>query len=126
MTGAPPAEAAPSTEAEAPIAEVAAADEAPAKPKRTRKKAVPAAEAASAEDAPGKEVSGEAAPAKPRRTRKKPSPTAEVPVEATVPAENAAVIEAETSVPATETEAGQEVSEQGPPRRGWWQRTFGE
>ena len=95
---------------EAPAAAETAAEEAPAKPKRTRKKKVEA-EAAVAEEAPAAaEPAAEEAPAKPKRTRKKK-------VEA----------EAEAEAPVAE-EAPETASEepQGAPRRGWWQRTFGE
>ena len=95
---------------EAPAAAETAAEEAPANPKRTRKKKVEA-EAAVAEEAPAAaEPAAEEAPAKPKRTRKKK-------VEA----------EAEAEAPVAE-EAPETASEepQGAPRRGWWQRTFGE
>ena len=105
-------------ETEAPVAEEApaaaepAAEEAPAKPKRSRKKKVEAeTEAPVAEEAPAAaEPAAEEAPAKPKRTRKKK-------VEA----------EAEAEAPVAE-EAPETASEepQGAPRRGWWQRTFGE
>ena len=106
------AEAAPAKKApaeEAPLAEAA-----PAKPKRTRKKktdveAEAAAEAPAAEPAP--DVVAEAAPAKPKRTRKK---KADGETEA---ADSAA------GEPAM-ADDGDETT--GTPRRGWWQRTFGE
>ncbi|MBN8483284.1 MAG: ribonuclease E/G [Sphingomonadales bacterium] len=107
-----PAEAAPAIE-EAP----AAAEEAPAKPKRTRKKKVEAVEEAPAEAAPAIEPApaAEEAPAKPKRTRKK----AAAPTEESVTAEAA---------PETAAEAEPAASDEPPaaPRRGWWQRTFGE
>ncbi len=92
----------PEAESEAAV-EVAApepaVDEPPAKPKRSRKKAAePEAEVVAEEPAP--EPVAEEAPAKPKRSRKK--------------AEAPAMAEAE----------GEDVS--GEPRRGWWQRTFGE
>ncbi|HET9428205.1 MAG TPA: Rne/Rng family ribonuclease [Allosphingosinicella sp.] len=113
-SGAPgPAEAAP----EAPAASVEpqatpeeASETAPAKPKRTRRKRPVEAEAPTA--AAGGEKSAPAAAndqeAAPRRGRRKaPAPVAE-PV-----AENA-------------SEAGEDgTNEDGSPRRGWWQRTFG-
>jgi ribonuclease E len=116
-----PVEAAP----EAPVAE-----EAPAKPKRTRrKKADPVVEeAAAAEAAPA----AEEAPAKPKRTRRKKvdpvvetaaaeaAPAAEAPVEAAAPAETAEAV----TVNGDAEEAGE--GEDGAPRRGWWQRTFGQ
>lgn len=107
-----PAEAAPAIE-ETPDA----AEEAPAKPKRTRKKKVEAVEEAPAEVAPAIEAApaAEEAPAKPKRTRKK----AAAPAEETVTAEAA---------PETAAEAEPAASDEPPaaPRRGWWQRTFGE
>ena len=114
-------EAAPETPAEV-AAEPAAAEEAPAKPKRTRKKKADAAAEVTAEP-PAEAVQAEAAPAeaevpaKPKRTRKKKveAEAVEAPVEAEAPAA------AET--PAVEAEAEEEPAQ---PRRGWWQRTFGE
>ncbi|HET9629229.1 MAG TPA: Rne/Rng family ribonuclease, partial [Novosphingobium sp.] len=101
---------------EAPAAEVAVADEAPAKPKRTRKKAVaaaePEAEAAVAAPAPAEEGTVEEAPAKPKRTRKKAAAAAAEP-EASVVAEAA-----------PEAAEGADA-EDGQRRGGWWQRTFG-
>jgi len=112
---------------EAPVEAAPAAEaEAPAKPKRTRrKKADVVSEEAPAEAAPAAEVE---APAKPKRTRKKKveAAPAETPVE--TPAELAAAKE----VPVAETPAEAEnpgdddTVEGGSPRRGWWQRTFGE
>ena len=89
-------------EAEAPVAEPeAVAEEAPAKPKRTRKKK--ADEAPAEVEAPAAEAPAEEAPAKPKRTRKK------------------AV--ASEAVPSATIQPGEE--DDGTPRRGWWQRTFG-
>jgi ribonuclease E len=125
------AEAADQAEVEAPApepeAEPVAAEEAPAKPKRVRaprkkKEAEPVAEEAPAETAPVEaEAEAEEAPAeKPKRKRAprkakvaeaEPAETAEVSEPA--PAEEAA---AEAPAPEAETK----------PRRGWWQRTFGE
>ncbi|WP_369025145.1 ribonuclease E/G [Qipengyuania sp. RANM35] len=97
-------EPAPEAEAEA----EAPAEEKP-KAKRTRKKKAeePAAEAAEAE-APAEEAP------KPKRTRKKkaepaPETTGDAPAEEVPQAEDAAP-----------------TDEGGSPRRGWWQRTFGE
>ena len=99
----------PEAEAEVEVevtAEEPAAEEAPVKPKRSRKKAAePVAEAAAVEPAAElPEPVAEEAPAKPKRSRKKAGATAEGPEMA----------DAE----------GDEAS--GEPRRGWWQRTFGE
>ena len=152
--GAEPAPLAAETEA-APAASEAVAEEAPAKPKRTRKKKVePAAEETPAAVEPAAEPAAEEAPAKPKRTRKKKveveteAPAAEAaPVEvapAEAPAEAApaaeapakpkrtrkkAVAAAEEPAPAApqgeaDAESGHEAD--GTPRRGWWQRTFGE
>ncbi|WP_375197199.1 ribonuclease E/G [Sphingobium sp.] len=112
--------------AEAPVAE-----EAPAKPKRTRrKKADPVAEEAIvAEVAPV----AEEAPAKPKRTRRKKadpvvedaaavedSSAAAAPVETAAPDETAETVTVNGDADA----AGE--GEDGAPRRGWWQRTFGQ
>ena len=103
------ADEAPAAEtAEAEVATEPVTDEAPAKPKRTRKKKVEADEAPAAEvaaEAPA-EPAAEEAPAKPKRTRKK----------AAEPAAEAVTADAD--------EAGDDAG--GSPRRGWWQRTFGE
>ena len=104
------ADEAPATaEAEAPVAEpVVAAEEAPAKPKRTRKKKADEAPAEAEAEAPVAEPAApaEEAPAKPKRTRKKA-----VASEAEDQGDNAISTEAKG---------------EGSPRRGWWQRTFGE
>ena len=124
------------TEAETPAAE---AEEVPAKPKRTRrKKAEPKAEETAEAEAPDAEA--EETPAKPRRTRRK---KAEPKAEETVGEEIAVAPapEPETLEPATGTD-GEEAAvtpehaddansdesasdSNEPPRRGWWQRTFG-
>ena len=84
------------------------AEEAPAKPKRTRKKKADEAPATAEAEAPVAEpvVAAEEAPAKPKRTRKKA-----VASEAEDQGDNAISTEAKG---------------EGSPRRGWWQRTFGE
>nr|WP_137678293.1 ribonuclease E/G [Parerythrobacter lutipelagi] len=92
-------------------AAVASEEAAQAKPKRTRKKKVePEAEAEAAPQA--EPAAEEPAPAKPKRTRKKKAE----PAAAEQPAEPAPA--ASDDKPAND--AG------GKPRRGWWQRTFGE
>ncbi|AZI38002.1 putative ribonuclease [Caenibius tardaugens NBRC 16725] len=137
------AEEAPVVTAEPPAAVVEAeAEAAPAKPKRTRrKKAEPVAEDvadAPAEPAETAEVVVEEVPAKPKRTRRKkadtpaPEATVEAPAEVvaeTVPAttETAELV----AEPVAQTDAGEAPAEAGEetpstPRRGWWQRTFGE
>ncbi|AMK24940.1 MULTISPECIES: Rne/Rng family ribonuclease [unclassified Sphingobium] len=129
--------AAPAAEAEAVeapvevVREEPVAEEAPAKPKRTRRKKVEpvAEEAVAAEPAPV----AEEAPAKPKRTRRKKAdpvveetaaaeaaPAIQAPVEAASPAETAEAV-------TVNGEAGDEgENEDGTPRRGWWQRTFGQ
>ncbi|MCJ2187307.1 Rne/Rng family ribonuclease [Novosphingobium beihaiensis] len=130
------AEAAPATEA--PAAD-APAEEAPAKPKRTRRKKADTAEAAPAAEAPAAEAAAEEAPGKPKRTRRKKADTAEAAPAAEpapeAPAEAPAAETAEVPAAANDangnSEAGAETasenaSEDGEaPRRGWWQRTFG-
>ncbi|WP_234832087.1 Rne/Rng family ribonuclease [Sphingobium yanoikuyae] len=126
--------------AEAPAAEpvVEEAAEKP-KPKRTRKKKADVeAEAAAAAEAPAVEVVAEEAAEKPKpkRTRKKkvepvaeeaaveaaPAVTEAAAAPAEAPAAAAPASEAVTADPATEAES----DENGEPRRGWWQRTFGQ
>lgn len=130
-------------EAEAEVEAAAPAEEAPAKPKRARRKKAdadeaPAAEAPAAEVAP--EPAAEEAPAKPKRARKA-KVAAEPVVEAVEPepevaAEPAAKpkrsrkkVVAEEAAPAATTSAepvAAEADGDGTPRRGWWQRTFGD
>ncbi|WP_137863735.1 MULTISPECIES: ribonuclease E/G [unclassified Sphingomonas] len=117
------AEAPAVVEAPAEPAPEPAAEEAPAKPKRTRRKKVEAVEAEAApaveaEAAPAPEPVAEA-PAKPKRTRKKAAAAEAVPAPA---AEPAPVAQDTAPVEAAEDEA---EGEDGTPRRGWWQRTFG-
>ena len=118
-----------------PIAEAApdepVAEEAPAKPKRSRRKKADV----EAEAAPEPEVTPEAAeeaPAKPKRTRRKKADAA---AEAAAPAEamtaEAPVEDAPAAVDAPaptegEAEPADAGGEEGGPRRGWWQRTFGQ
>ncbi len=109
-------------------AEVAAetAAEPPAKPKRTRKKKADVEAPAEVAAEPAVEAAAEPvaeAPAKPKRTRKK-KVEAEAPAEA--PAGSAP--EAEAAVEAAPAEEAPTVEDGEPaqPRRGWWQRTFGE
>ena len=99
-------------EAEAAPAPEAVADEAPAKPKRVRKKKADTEVAAEVETPPvaAEAPLAEAAPAKPKRSRKKAAEPASEPVDAEAGDADAAV--------------SQDGS--GQPRRGWWQRTFGE
>ena len=130
----------------------AEAEAAPAKPKRTRRRKADAVAEESTETAepvaaaPEPEAEAEAKPKRKPRARK-PKADAEAPeeaapeaVEAEAPAKpkrrrKAATVEAEAE-PATETpapaandsngtESDGETGEDGSPRRGWWQRTFG-
>ena len=133
-------------------AETAPAEDAPAKPKRTRKspaktkaKAGTAASEPVETPAPAEETAApsatteapadaDASPAKPKRTRKAPAkgkaePKPEPAVEPSPqPAEPAlepappAQAQAESGAEQAPTE---EPEGEGPPRRGWWQRTFG-
>ncbi len=124
-----------------------AIEEAPAKPKRTRRKKAetePVAEEAVAEPEPTEEAPVEEAPAKPKRTRKKKAET-EAPVEAPAAepepepepvAEEAPAkpkraprkkkVEATEAIAVTAEEPAEEAPREGSQRRGWWQRTFGE
>ena len=143
----------PAEAAEATVAEVET-EAAPAKPKRTRKKKVeaePVAETAVEAPAvePGSSEAPEEAPAKPKRTRKKKvadeAPAAETLAETTeqaaAPTEEAPAkpkrtrkkaVAAEPEAPSVTAEPQSGPAEQaeeekpGTPRRGWWQRTFGE
>ncbi|MDL2351512.1 MAG: Rne/Rng family ribonuclease [Pseudomonadota bacterium] len=135
------------TDAE-PVAELAEpleAEEAPAKPKRSRRKKAdtdeaPAAEVV-AEEAPVAEPVADEAPAKPKRVRKaKVEPVAEE-----VAAAEPAVVEASAEKPKRSRKKAVEAepaltaepepvtadadggNDDGTPRRGgWWQRTFGD
>jgi ribonuclease E len=107
VTEAPAEAAVPEAEPEAAAFEAAPeAEEAPAKPKRSRRKKAGDAEPEAAAEAPAAEPSApeaandrEAAPAPRSRKRAQAAPTETAPEEST--------------------------EESGPPRRGWWQRTFG-
>ncbi|TZG26054.1 Rne/Rng family ribonuclease [Sphingomonas montanisoli] len=105
-----------------------AAEEAPAKPKRGRRKAVAA-------DAPVEIVEpsvpvveaapvAEEAPAKPKRARRKAATAAEAPVEIEAPSVPETAAEQAPEAPAP-VEPAAEEDPNDPPRRGWWQRTFG-
>ncbi|WP_416463083.1 Rne/Rng family ribonuclease [Sphingomonas sp. VDB2] len=113
----------------------AAAEEAPAKPKRTRRKK-PVADAAEADVAAQETVpaveapAAEEAPAKPKRTRRKKPVVADTEVEAAAPAvetvAQAAAPQASVAETADAANGEDGVGEDGEPRRGWWQRTFGQ
>ncbi|MFC0204831.1 Rne/Rng family ribonuclease [Novosphingobium soli] len=102
------------------------AEDAPAKPKRARRKKADA-EADAAAQAPA-EAAVDAAPAKPKRTRRKKADVeAETAPEAAAPeAEpDIAAEPANDEAVAPEADAESEADGSPSPRRGWWQRTFG-
>jgi ribonuclease E len=111
----PKAEAAAAARAaEAPAAvEEAPAEEPKAKPRRSRKADTVAP--APAEPAPEPAAEAPAKPARAKRSSKAPAPAAEP-----APASEPAPAEAQA-----EATAAEEAAPDGPPRRGWWQRTFG-
>ena len=127
VTAEAPAEAA----VEPPVEEA----EAPARPKRVRKapakakaEAVEAAEAPAAVDAAAEPVAdapaaADEAPAKPKRSRKAPAKAKAAEAAAEPVAEAAAEPVAEA--PAEDAPADAQDDGDGTPRRGWWQRTFG-
>lgn len=115
------AEAAP----EAPAAEPVAAEAPAEKPKRTRRKKADA-EATPVEAAaiPAPEAVVAEAPAeKPKRTRRKKADAEAVP-EAAIEAPAGAEPVAQDLAPEA-SDGDAEAGEEGTPRRGWWQRTFG-
>ncbi|NIJ65378.1 ribonuclease E [Sphingomonas leidyi] len=119
------AEAAPAVEAPVAPTPEPVAEEAPAKPKRTRRKKAEAVEAGAAPAveapvAPAPEPVAEEAPAKPKRTRRKKAEAVEAEA---APAVEVPVAQDTAPVEAGEGEEGD--NEDGTPRRGWWQRTFG-
>ncbi|WP_375289450.1 Rne/Rng family ribonuclease [Qipengyuania sp.] len=134
------ADAAKDAESEGAKADTEAAPaEEPAKPKRTRRKK---ADVETAEQPAEAEAEAEPKP-KARRSRKKAEPAADkagdAAVEATPPAPDAepattkprrtraAKASAEAPSPAPSEPAATETpAEEAKPRRGWWQRTFGE
>ncbi len=115
----PRARTAEEVQAEAPVV-AEAAEEAPVPKRRrtTRKKAeAPAAEVVAAEAAPEPALEETPAPKRRRTTRKKADATAEAAVVETPVAEPEPANDAANGA---EPDAGE-----GAPRRGWWQRTFG-
>ena len=119
-----------------PVAEEAPAPEAAAKPKRTRRKKADAvveeATAETAAEAVAEEAPAPEAAAKPKRTRRKKADTAADEAAAEpAPEAVADLVEADpqAAVPvaagADEADADVEGDASGAPRRGWWQRTFG-
>jgi ribonuclease E len=139
---APKRKRAPRRKAAASDAEATPAEESAevVKPKRVRRKKADVevenaveVEAEADAEAPAPPAAEEA-PAKPKRTRRKKAdepaaaePETPLPVTEDVIGANAVVEEAKPE-PATETASVDEESEgePGQPRRGWWQRTFGE
>jgi len=123
------AETAEEAPAPAETSELASAEEeAPAKPKRTRRKKADSAEqAAETEQAV---PAGEDAP-KPRRSRAGKAKTAveapqDTPPTAPVEPEAFVAVTAEKAVETAERPAAHEAEDSSEtPRRGWWQRTFG-
>jgi len=113
-------------EAPVPAPEPEPAAEAAPKPKRSRRKPADAVAAPVVEAAPvvqaAPEPAADAAPIKPKRTRRKPAAAEVEPVaDAVAPAEPAVEAAAEPAPVAAEG-----TSEPAPPpRKGWWQRTFG-
>jgi ribonuclease E len=134
----------------APIAAEEVAEEAPAKPKRSRRKKADEVVAEAAVE-PIVEAAAEEALAKPKRTRKKAAAPAEEPAEVTAepvtevaaeaapakpkrsrskkaaaPVEEAIAQDASEAAPAMADTAQNEDAADGESRRGgWWQRTFG-
>ena len=113
-------EVAEAAEAEAPVAAEA---EPATKPKRSRRKAADVpdetpVEVVAGDAAPVIEAAAEPAPAKPARARRKKAASDDG-GDVIVPSEDQPAQEAESAV------AGDEIGEDGSPRRGWWQRTFG-
>ena len=114
-------------EVEAPAEPAAVAQDEPAKPKRSRRKKADAEAVVETvaelvpEAAPAPVETAEEAPAKPKRTRRKKA-DAETVVETPVETAPQADVEPEAQ-PAT---AAAEADASAAPRRGWWQRTFGE
>jgi ribonuclease E len=100
-------------EEEPPIAETAQAEEAKPK-KRSRKKAAAPAEPAPAEAPPAETAEESTPPAKPARKRRTKADKA---------AEETA--EAAPVPPPAANNDSEATDENGEPRRGWWQRTFG-
>ena len=132
-----PAEEAPAAEAVAePVSAPAA--EAPAKPKRARRKKADAVEAAGevpAAEPLAEEVepAAEAPAPKPRRARKPKAAETAAPavVTASAPTEPPAILEvAETveglaNAPEAPEAPEESADDSAPPRKGWWNRTFG-
>ena len=114
-----PAEEAPAAEAvvaEAPPVEAAAnAEEPPAKPKRTRRKKT-------VEPQPDASEAAEAAPPQPAND---PAPAEQRQAQAAASAQTLRPDAPEAPVLERQDEMDADDGSSGPPRRGWWQRTFG-
>jgi ribonuclease E len=121
-------EAAPQAEVAVPEAPVTEADAAEKPKRRSRAKAKP--EVAVTETEAVTDTGAEAKPAPKSRAKAKPvpaeSPAKEAAVEAKpkAPRKKAAAKDSKEAVASTETATEGEASD-GPPRSGWWQRTFG-
>ncbi len=132
-------EAATEGEAASEVASDPVTEEAPAKPRRTRRKKAdtsevavadePVAEAAAVAEAEPLEVAVDA-PVKPKRPRRKKTDEPVVDEAATAQAAPAdePVVSAGDAEPAEPADASSQepTDADGAPRRGWWQRTFGE
>jgi ribonuclease E len=100
------------------VVDVVVAEEAPAeKPKRTRKKKVEADVAPEPEPAPKAVAPEPVAEEKPKRARKKKAETAPETMAESAPAVEVVVAEVAAEDPV--------AKDSGPPRKGWWSRTFG-
>ncbi|GAA0726175.1 Rne/Rng family ribonuclease [Sphingomonas japonica] len=120
-----PVEAAPEPEAT-----VEAPANAPEKPKRTRRKKADAIDAPVVGAVVEAVEPAEDVPAKPKRTRRKKADVTEEAVPAALPEpveQDLAPVDPVAAVTsdAAIAEQAEADGEAGPPRRGWWQRTFG-
>jgi ribonuclease E len=126
----PVADAVPAAEAPAQTeAAPEAAEEAPAKPKRTRRRKADAeaTEAAPAADTVAPQAANDqdgGEPPKPRGRRRKASEAVQAAAGAGVVSPEAPVLEREMQEAGAPGDA-EDGADAGPPRRGWWQRTFG-
>ena len=129
----PVVEAAPVVEA--PVAEAVAEAEpeaASAKPKRTRRKKADTAEAVAApepEPVVAVEAPAEEAPAKPKRARRAKAAASGAAARESITEEAPAIPLADDGAAPADDAAGgidPDPGEAGSPRRGWWQRTFGQ
>jgi len=100
----------------------AAAGEAPAKPKRSRKKAVAADAEPAPVEAPAEVPAAEEEAPKPKRRSRKSAATA---ANDETPAIPVAADGLDGAAPADDAAGPATEDGDGTPRRGWWQRTFG-